>query len=940
MATYRWIGGTGDWAERANWVPAGVPGVGDAALIDTGSGDTISITSPVSVRNIMLSADSTLAIVGTLSLGGTLTQTAGTFSLGNGGRIVGGTLAFVGGRQTYFLGTLQGVGIIGTLDLSANQSTVTVMDVLTVRDARGAPGLIDLTGDGAELRATGNLVLNDARLDFGFGGVPARGESGLGAPELRHESMGDTPTTLTLGRNLTVRLARYANLNTGSLQGDRLVNATTLTADWRGGKVTITGSGSFLNAGTISVTNGDKVQIYSQLINPGAMSVSGTDSLLQLNRFADSTDSPGNVTVGTGGTLRLIAEYTTSQLVGIRSVGTLWLSGHLDNTGAIFNAAAFGAVRNTGSFVGGVVRNAQLITYVDPEILPGQGSYRDQIIDGTIDMSAANSKLAFIGDVRLRDNAGTGPGALLVTGTGSVFQAYDTITLNTATLTLGSDDPSNRSVIRTSALGGNASTLTFGPDLTVVSAGSSNIVVGDNPQARVVNNTTILFNSGGAQHDIFSRDSFFTSGVGTFVNAGRMGVANGDFLTVDKVVFENDGVFSLASRGIAEFSTGSSITGTGSFSIDGATLALVTAFAQTIDFSGTGSRILFGDPSEFTGTLANLSAGDVIDMVGLTVTAAQLTATTLTLTADGVTYRFNVTTPDGIAIGAAPVLADDGNTGTTVTIACFVAGTRIAVPGGEVDVADLAIGDTVRTRGGVARVRWLGRRSYKPGHNDPAVRPVRIGVGALGGGLPRRPLLVSPQHAVLAAGMLVPASALLDGDQVRWAEGDAVSYVHVEVAGHDLIAAEGAWAETFVDRVGRGLFDNAAEYAALYPNEPARSWPAPARFASGGDALRQIRASLGLREAPETGGRLIGFVERVGRVAGGWRVEGWAHDGGGPVTLLVDGVVVRAECWRADLVRAGIGDGRAGFDVVVARPAASVTRAADGAALSLLQSAA
>jgi len=46
-----------------------------------------------------------------------------------------------------------------------------------------------------------------------------------------------------------------------------------------------------------------------------------------------------------------------------------------------------------------------------------------------------------------------------------------------------------------------------------------------------------------------------------------------------------------------------------------------------------------------------------------------------------------------------------------------------------------------------------------------------------------------------------------------------VTYYHVETEDHDVILANGAAAETFVDYVDRQGFDNYADYAALYGEE-------------------------------------------------------------------------------------------------------------------------
>ena len=162
---------------------------------------------------------------------------------------------------------------------------------------------------------------------------------------------------------------------------------------------------------------------------------------------------------------------------------------------------------------------------------------------------------------------------------------------------------------------------------------------------------------------------------------------------------------------------------------------------------------------------------------------------------------------------------------------CFCAGTLVATPSGEVAVEALAAGDLVLTADGrAAPVRWLGRQTVSTRFADPLrVLPVRIMAGALGEGLPRRDLLVSPDHALLVDGALVQAGALVDGAAVRReaAVPEVFAYWHVELADHSLVLAEGVPAETFIDNVARLAFDNWAEHGAAAAPAPLAEMALP-----------------------------------------------------------------------------------------------------------------
>jgi len=191
---------------------------------------------------------------------------------------------------------------------------------------------------------------------------------------------------------------------------------------------------------------------------------------------------------------------------------------------------------------------------------------------------------------------------------------------------------------------------------------------------------------------------------------------------------------------------------------------------------------------------------------------------------------------------------------------CFMAGTRIATPGGVKNVECLAIGDSVLTADGkVAPVRWVGRQTVSTLFADPKrVMPIRICAGALGERLPERDLLVSPSHALLVDGVLVQAGALVNGSTIVRETNvpQTFVYYHVELENHSLIVAEGLPAETFLDNVERMAFDNWDEHLKLYPKQesiPEMSYPRAS-------SARQLPASIVAKLSARTV-ELVGPVE-------------------------------------------------------------------------------
>lgn len=180
---------------------------------------------------------------------------------------------------------------------------------------------------------------------------------------------------------------------------------------------------------------------------------------------------------------------------------------------------------------------------------------------------------------------------------------------------------------------------------------------------------------------------------------------------------------------------------------------------------------------------------------------------------------------------------------------CFMPGTLVATPAGDVPVETLERGDLVLTaEGRAAPIVWMGRQTVSRRFADPLrVLPVRIGAGALGEGLPRRDLLVSPDHALFLDGVLVHAGALVNGSTIRQETEvpERWTYWHVELANHALVLAEGVPAESFVDNAERLAFDNWAEHQTLYPDgRPSLEMPFPRA-----KSRRQVPLSLRRRLA-------------------------------------------------------------------------------------------
>ena len=194
-----------------------------------------------------------------------------------------------------------------------------------------------------------------------------------------------------------------------------------------------------------------------------------------------------------------------------------------------------------------------------------------------------------------------------------------------------------------------------------------------------------------------------------------------------------------------------------------------------------------------------------------------------------------------------------------------------------------AIESIVKSGSAQPNQKWIGRRSYGGrfvmGRKD--ILPICIKAGALDDNVPGRDLWISPHHGMYLEGVLIEAKDLVNGISVVQAERvEKVEYFHIELDSHDVMIAEGAPSESFIDDDSRGMFHNAHEYWTLYPGAATElaQYCAP-RYEDGNaveTARRRIalRAGLRMRDDELRVGTLRGYVDLVSTE----RIAGWAQN--------------------------------------------------------------
>jgi autotransporter passenger strand-loop-strand repeat protein len=292
-------------------------------------------------------------------------------------------------------------------------------------------------------------------------------------------------------------------------------------------------------------------------------------------------------------------------------------------------------------------------------------------------------------------------------------------------------------------------------------------------------------------------------------------------------------------------------------------------------------------------------------------------------------------------VGAGGIL-DVGAGGSAVDFT--VAGNETVLSGGGDDSA-LIVNGGVQTiqSGGIANNTTVGTGGTE-------ILPVCIQAGALGANMPARDLWISPHHAMYFSdhgGVLIEAKDLVNGVSIVQAHNvEKVEYFHIELDSHDVIIAEGALSETFLDDNSRGMFHNAYEYETLY----VETHSAPVQYCAPRcqegyevEAVRRRIASRAGLAIGDGGGKLRGYVDAVR----GNYVKGWAQNVEHPeapvcLDIFANGELVGqvlANRYREDLAKAGLGSGRHSFvfrlpvGVTLTADAVEVRRSHDGTCL-------
>jgi Ca2+-binding RTX toxin-like protein len=465
-----------------------------------------------------------------------------------------------------------------------------------------------------------------------------------------------------------------------------------------------------------------------------------------------------------------------------------------------------------------------------------------------------------------------GTNVLQVGGTGTVQAGQGSNTIFAATASTDSSDIVSAGTADVINLGAGVATVTeSGPGAVInastVSAGTA--VIND-----VGSSDTVFAGSGaetltGGQQDlIFTQSStliFFSDGGLTTVEGGT---------GADTIVgTTNSGIVYAGTAGLAFL-----LAGAGQETLNGSTSTVGLVFqggsvsgadllkggeGNDTMFGGSGSSTMIGGAGfnvyEFDSTLTAgtgsativgfKQSGTVQDAVGLFGYGAnEVTNALASASISGGNTTITLGDNSTVTFEGATSLNQNDFAGEAVPNPCYATGTRIATPAGEVAVESLAIGDHVLTVAGPPRpVRWIGHRLARCRAGD---QPIIISAHAFGPGLPRRDLILSPDHSIFAENGLIPIKHLVNGTSILPRPANSIVYWHIELDDHDIILAEGLPAESYLDTGNRTAFTTVPT-ASRHPDYNWAVWETLARapLVVTGPTIDRLRARLTKRRS-------------------------------------------------------------------------------------------
>ncbi len=634
--------------------------IASGSELSLGNSDSYIADAGSTTSNSALTGLSTIEGSFYLANGSTLTTTGGLTNAGglyldlntnNGGSslTVGGTLTNsntvqVGNYYTLSSPTTLTVNALsntGALEIRSSSSTV--LSTLNVKGVAGfgtagkLTGSVDLNNDATIVFASGEITdiasaselsLNNSNSYVADAGSTTSNSALTGLSTIEGSFYLSNDSTLTTTGGLTNTGGLYLDLNTNN------------------GGASLTVGGTLTNSNTVQVGN------YYTLSSPTTLTVNGLANTGTVN-VRSSSASVASLLQVKG------AASNNGGQINVNAFGAVKTNGFTQGTSGSVNleiqgqtAGQFGTIATTG---GVTLNGGSLVVPVDNTSLAAGQTYDLMTFTG-------GQLSGLFNTLNIANTAGDGTSVSLGNNlyAGLVYgDAAGTLKLVVASATTTADT-------------WTAGTGTWGTGASWsngVPTFYSDVTIGSTSTAKVTLTTDATVNS-----LALNASDTLTSQTGTDFSIGStLSVGSGATLSVGGEMFidstaTNNG--SIVDAGtVVDIRGGSS--GTGTYTIDnGATLEFGASDANTVNFAGTTALLKLDQPASVTGTLANLVAGDTIDLVGTSVSGTVVNGNTLTVTkGDGSTLTYTLANQQA---NTAFTTQGDGSGGTDLVLVTTV----------------------------------------------------------------------------------------------------------------------------------------------------------------------------------------------------------------------------------------------------------------------------
>jgi len=483
---------------------------------------------------------------------------------------------------------------------------------------------------------------------------------------------------------------------------------------------------------------------------------------------------------------------------------TVTINGNLDNSGTVNYTPSSSGGGNSfylGSSSSNSLSNDGKIIYNQADTTSGPtiSFLYGNIINGTngtIDVTSAGggtvtasnvSSMTNLGTIKIVETSGSGMTSTWGNGSSSTLNNSGTFTIDNSGASSGSTinfnfggGVTNSGALSLSYPAGSTSIWSLGTG-GLNNSGTLSLTSADSSSGNIAINTT-----------------------GTITNTGSID-AVGTTLTINK---------DISGDGNINLSNGATVT---LFAQNG------TALGQTFNFEGGENTLNISSlPGTFTGKIRGFSNEDSINVgISGTVTYDKDSGILTLTTTSGKTYKYDV----GENYTGEFSDSDNGVITYSGLTSCYLPGTMILTPEGEVAVEKLEVGDLVLTHDittGASvpmKIVWAGSSPVNvtgAAAGDEAGAPVRIFKNAFDNGIPAQDLLVTSEHCMLINGQFIPVRMLVNGRSVIYDRSFTQFPVyHIETEKHAILTANGALSESFLNTENYSGFRQAGKIVSL-----------------------------------------------------------------------------------------------------------------------------